>query len=48
MDVVFLDLALIEIEDTIEYYEDQMPNLGRSFHNELFASIDIIFQHPNA
>lgn len=48
MDVVFLDLALMEADEAIDYYEDQMPDLGKSFHDELFSSIDIILQHPKA
>jgi hypothetical protein len=31
MEIVILDLALLEIEDAILYYEDQLTSLGKEF-----------------
>jgi toxin ParE2 len=48
MEIVILDLALLEIEDAILYYEDQLTSLGKEFYKEVFETFDVILCHPNA
>ena len=33
MEIVFLEVALSELEEAIDYYEDQLTGLGRNFEH---------------
>jgi len=48
MEVVFLETAIIELEEAIQYYEDQLPGLGRNFQYEIMYSLELISNHPQA
>ena len=46
MEVKFLELAQIELDETFNYYEYQQENLGLRFINEVEKSIELIKYYP--
>ena len=46
MEVKFLELAQIELDETFDYYEYQQKNLGLRFINEVEKSIELIKYYP--
>lgn len=48
MKLKFLVEAQIELDETINYYNQQYPGLGDSFLQEVLNSIERILEFPNA
>ncbi|NOR44349.1 MAG: type II toxin-antitoxin system RelE/ParE family toxin [Candidatus Delongbacteria bacterium] len=48
MKVIFLSPADTELEDAINYYNDQLHGLGDQFYDEFFVGIDFIKKYPIA
>ena len=48
MQVVFLDAAQIELDDSVAYYNHEVRGLGLDFLNEVLRTIDLIVSHPDA
>ncbi|HCY77252.1 MAG TPA: plasmid stabilization protein [Ignavibacteriales bacterium] len=46
MKVYFAEPASIEFDDAFEYYELQLPGLGKKFFSEVFETIELISQFP--
>ncbi len=46
MKVILLPIAQQELNQTIEFYEQQLVGLGTLFRNEIFESIDFIRLYP--
>lgn len=41
-------LAKVELNDAVDYYEEQQPGLGLEFAEEVFSTIQRILQFPTA
>ena len=48
MEVEFIEPALIELDDAIEYYNLQAHGLGDKFFDEVLKTIDLIVLFPEA
>jgi len=48
MQVSFLQPAQYELDEAVEYYNAQVPNLGQVFLLEMLASLDRLCQYPDA
>lgn len=48
MQVRFLQPAQYELDEAVDYYNAQMPELGRVFLFEVLASVERICQFPDA
>jgi plasmid stabilization system protein ParE len=48
MTFVFHPLAQAELQDALDYYEQQQPGLGLEFLEEAYATIQRILQFPTA
>lgn len=46
MQVEFIEPALIELDDAIEYYNLQTTGLGKKFLDEVLEAISLILQFP--
>jgi plasmid stabilization system protein ParE len=46
MQIEFTEPASIELDDAFEYYELQLPDLGKKFFNEILETIELISQFP--
>ncbi|MBF0479491.1 MAG: type II toxin-antitoxin system RelE/ParE family toxin [Candidatus Omnitrophica bacterium] len=46
MNVIFLPIAQQELNQTIEFYEQQLTGLGVLFRNEILEAIDFIRLYP--
>lgn len=46
MKIEFLELAKLEFDDAIAYYENESEGLGKRFKDEIRSSIDMIVQFP--
>jgi hypothetical protein len=46
MNIIFLPVAQQELDQTIEFYEEQVPGLGVLFRNEFLEAIDFIRLYP--
>jgi len=46
MDVEFIEPASIELDDAIEYYNQQSHGLGDNFFDEVLETIDLISLFP--
>ena len=44
----FHPLAVEELNDSIDYYEDKSPGLGLEFSKEIYSTIQRILQFPKA
>ena len=48
MNIEFLPLAKLELDDAIEYYELQLEGLGKRYKEEVRTSINRISVFPNS
>ena len=48
MKVTYLDVAVAELEEAIQYYNDQRTGLGFEFWNEVKQAIERIKNYPHA
>jgi len=48
MNARFVFLAEEELDEAVNYYNDQMPGLGSQFYQEVNQAIDRIIKFPNA
>jgi plasmid stabilization system protein ParE len=48
MQIKFLAIAQIELDDSIEYYNRQVRGLGHQFLDEIIKALDLIAKHPEA
>ncbi|NIP38054.1 MAG: type II toxin-antitoxin system RelE/ParE family toxin [Candidatus Dadabacteria bacterium] len=48
MNVKFLIEAQSELDETIKYYNQELPGLGENFLTEVLSTIDRIVEFPNA
>ena len=48
MRIGFLELAQIELEESIEYYNYELPGLGEAFLTEVLNALDRIGKYPEA
>jgi plasmid stabilization system protein ParE len=44
--VILLELAVAEIEEACEYYNQKAPNLGFEFEEEVFSLLSLIKDNP--
>ena len=48
MRIRFLEIAQIELNDAIEYYNYEVPGLGEAFLTEVLNTLDRIGKYPEA
>jgi hypothetical protein len=48
MKINFLEIAQIELNDAIEYYNYELPGLGDAFLTEVLKALDRIGEFPEA
>jgi len=48
MRIRFLEIAQIELDDAIEYYNYEVPGLGDAFLTEVLNTLDRIGKYPEA
>lgn len=48
MQIRFLEIAQIELDDAIEYYNYEVPGLGDAFLTEVLNALDRIGSFPEA
>ena len=48
MKIRFLEIAQIELDEAIEYYDREEPGLGSSFFDEVVSALDRIGRFPQA
>jgi toxin ParE2 len=48
MRIRFLEIAQIELDDAIEYYNYEVPGLGEAFLTEVLNTLDRIGKYPEA
>ena len=48
MKIEFLEIAGIELDEAVEYYNREAPGLGDQFLNEVIYSLDKIGAYPEA
>ena len=48
MRIRFLEIAQIELDETIEYYNYEFPGLGDTFLTEVLKALDRIGRFPEA
>ena len=48
MKISFLDVAQQELDEAIEYYNEEVPDLGNDFLGEVLKALDRIGNHPDA
>jgi len=48
MKIRFLEVAQIELDESFDYYEEQIEGLGHDFLKEILAAIKRIKTNPNA
>lgn len=48
MKIRFLDIAQVELDDAVEYYNYESPGLGEQFLAEILNTLDRIAQFPKA
>ena len=48
MKIIFLEIAQIELDDAIQYYNYEVPGLGDAFLNEVLNALDRIGEFPEA
>jgi hypothetical protein len=46
MRVIFIEPAAIELDDAVEYYNEQLSGLGERFFDEVLHTIDVIKSFP--
>ncbi len=48
MRIRFLEIAQIELDEAIEYYNQEAPELGEAFQTEVWKALDRIGKFPEA
>ena len=48
MKISFLDVAQQELDEAINYFNDEVPDLGNDFLGEVLKALDRIGNHPHA
>ncbi|HEC19098.1 MAG TPA: type II toxin-antitoxin system RelE/ParE family toxin [Gammaproteobacteria bacterium] len=48
MKIRLLDVAQQELDETIEYFYEEVPDLGKEFLAEVLKALDRIGRHPHA
>jgi hypothetical protein len=48
MKISFLDVAQQELDEAINYFNDEVPDLGDDFLGEVLKALDRIGNHPHA
>ena len=48
MKIHFLEIAQIELDEAIEYYNYEVPGLGDAFLNEVLSALDRVGKFPEA
>jgi len=48
MKVSFLEIAQIELDEAVEYYNYELPGLGDAFLTEVLSALDRIGEFPEA
>lgn len=48
MKINFLEIAQIELDEAVEYYNFQLPRLGETFLAEVLSALDRIGEYPDA
>jgi hypothetical protein len=48
MRIIFLEIAQIEFDEAIEYYNYEVPSLGDAFLTEVLTALDRIGDFPEA
>ena len=48
MKINFLEIAQIELDDAVEYYNHEVAGLGDAFLNEVLSALDRIGEFPEA
>lgn len=48
MNIRFLDEAQTELDETIDYYNSELPGLGKQFLSEVLLSMERIVSFPEA
>jgi len=48
MRIRFLEIAQMELDDAIEYYNYEVPGLGEAFLTEVLNTLDRIGKYPEA
>ena len=48
MKISFLEIAQIELDDAIDYFNYEVPGLGDAFLNEVLNALDRIGEFPEA
>lgn len=48
MNISFLEIAQIELDEAVEYYNFESPGLGNEFLSEVLAALDRIGEFPEA
>jgi toxin ParE2 len=48
MKIRFLEIAQIELDEAIDYYNSELPGLGGSFLAELLRALDRVGKFPEA
>jgi len=48
MKISFLEIAQIELDEAVEYYNIESPGLGNEFLSEVLAALDRIGEFPEA
>ncbi len=46
MEIEFLELAFIELDDAVEYYNVQSNGLGTNFFDEVLKAMELISRFP--
>ena len=46
MRVRILEIALLELEDAVDFYSNECPGLGYEFADEVFNTIDRVSHNP--
>jgi len=48
MNVLFLEVAQQELDEAIDYYNHESPELGITFLEEILSTLKLILNHPKA
>lgn len=46
MNVIFLPIAQLELNQAVKFYEQQLEGLGILFYKEIFEAVDFISLYP--
>ena len=46
MRIRFLEIAEVELHESIEYYSHEVPGLGKAFLSEVMSALDRIGKYP--